>query len=301
MPAIKNLETVNDYCTGFELSAMHPLISVVNISDGNWKKQSLVEAVRYNFYAVFLKQGAHCILKYGRQNYDYQDGTLVFVGPGQVVNISKLDTLKKPTGHALLFHPDLLLGTSLRSIIDEYSFFSYTLHEALHISLQEKQIVLDCFDKIRCELSQRIDKHSKRLLVSNIELFLNYCTRFYDRQFITRDNINSSIIAAFEASLRSYMRTGKARELGRPSVRYFAEELALSPNYFGDLIKKATGKTPLEYIHDSIIALAKERIFDPQSSIGEIAYDLGFKYPQHFTRFFKTKVGFTPNEYRKLD
>lgn len=301
MSEIKDLLRVNDYCTGLKLSALHPLISVVDLSEGTWTKQTEVQAIRYNFYAVFLKQGQRCILRYGRQDYDYQDGTLVFVGPGQVINIAQLDTRIQPSGYALLFHPDLLAGSHLGSTIDKYSFFSYDLHEALHISQRERQIVLDCFDKIHHELSQGIDKHSKQLMVSNIELFLNYCVRFYDRQFITRDTINLGVIERFQSALQDYFQSGKAKELGTPTVRYFAELQHLSPNYFGDLVKKETGKSAQEYIQAKIIEVAKERIFDPTKSLSEIAYELGFKYPQHFTRFFKNKAGYTPNAYRRLN
>mgnify|MGYP000545389947 CR=1 FL=1 len=299
MSAVKDLNCVNDYCEPLGLSALHPLVSVIDLSEGKWRKLDNTDAVRYNFYAVFLKQGANCILKYGRKNYDYQDGTLVFVGPGQLVNVSQVDTSIPPAGYALLFHPDLLLGTNLGKSMSKYSFFSYELNEALHLSLRERQIVMDCFDKVRYELSQNIDKHSRTLLVSNIELFLNYCIRFYDRQFITRDIVHVGIVEAFEKAIETYLQSGKALEAGPPSVRYFADELSLSANYFGDLIKKETGKSAIEYIQDKIIALAKQRIFDPQSSISEIAYELGFKYPQHFTRFFKSKVGCSPSEYRR--
>ena len=301
MSEIKDLETVNDYCTGFGLSALHPLVSVLDLSKGTWMVREKAEAVRYNFYAVFLKQGQSCTLRYGRKNYDYQDGTLVFVGPGQVVNIAHIDPDFKPSGYALLFHPNLLRGTNLGNSMDKYSFFSYELYEALHISQRERQIVLDCFDKIQYELSQGIDKHSKRIIVSNIELFLNYCTRFYDRQFITRDTVNLGVIDQFESSLHDYFNSGKAKELGIPSVSYFAEEQHLSPNYFGDLVKKETGKSAQEYIQAKIIEVAKEKVFDPENSVSEIAYELGFKYPQHFTRFFKNKVGYAPNEFRRLN
>jgi AraC-like DNA-binding protein len=301
MSEIRDLVMVNDYCAGIGLSALHPLVSMVDLSEGDWTLRKKVDAVRYHFYAVFLKQGQQCILTYGRQNYDYQDGTLVFVGPGQVVNIANLDTSVKPSGSALLFHPDLLRGTTLGNGIDKYSFFSYELHEALHISQRERQIVLDCFDKIRYELSQGIDKHSKGLIVSNIELFLNYCIRFYDRQFITRDTVNLGIIEQFEASLHAYFKTEKAKELGIPSVSYFADQQRLSPNYFGDLIKKETGKSAQEYIQAKVIEVAKGKIFDPDKSVSEIAYELGFKYPQHFSRMFKKETGFAPSEFRSLN
>lgn len=301
MSEIKDLVTVNDYCSRFNLSTLHPLVSVLDLSEGIWTAPNRIEAVRYHFYGIFLKQGQNCILRYGRQNYDYQDGTLVFVGPGQIISISHIEPGFKPSGYALLFHPDLLRGFNLGNNMDKYSFFSYEIHEALHISQRERQIVLDCFDKIRYELSQGIDKHSRRLIVSNIELFLNYCTRFYDRQFITRDRVNLGVIEHFESSLQTYLRTGKAKELGTPTVSYFAEEQHLSPNYFGDLVKKETGRSAQEYIQAKIVEVAKEKIFDPDKSISEIAYELGFKYPQHFTRFFKNKVGFTPNEYKTMN
>lgn len=300
MSEVRDLITVNDYCAGLGLSTLHPLVSMVDLSAGDWTFRKKIEAVRYHFYAVFLKQGQQCTLKYGRQHYDYQDGTLVFVGPGQVVNIANLDTSVKPSGYALLFHPDLLRGTNLGNGMDKYSFFSYELYEALHISQRERQIVLDCFDKIRYELLQGIDKHTKGLIVSNIELFLNYCTRFYDRQFITRDTVNLSIIEQFEAALHAYFKTGKAMELGIPSVGYFAEKQHLSSNYFGDLVKKETGKSAQEHIQAKVIEVAKAKIFDPDKSVSEIAYELGFKYPQHFSRMFKKETGFAPSEFRSL-
>lgn len=301
MRVIKDLENVNEYCVGLGLSALHPLVSQLDLSEGAWTIHEKPQAVRYHFYAVFLKQGRQCTLTYGRQNYDFQDGTLVFIGPGQLVNVTNLDTTSKPSGHALLFHPDLIRGTSLERSMDDYSFFSYDLNEALHISQRERKFVLDCFDKIRSELSLGIDRHTKRLVISNIELFLNYCVRFYDRQFITRDNINLGIIHKFESSLTNYFKMGNAKNLGTPSVSYFAGKFNLSPNYFGDLVKKETGRTAQEYIQSKIIEVAKEKIFDPEKSVSEIAYELGFKYPQHFSRFFKKQMGYSPNEYRSMN
>ena len=197
--------------------------------------------------------------------------------------------------------PDLLRGTSLGQHIHDYSFFSYQVNEALHISERERQIVLDCLAKITAELQQSIDQHSKRLIVSNLELFLNYCTRFYDRQFITRDHAHAGIIERFEHLLNDYFLSDRPQTIGLPSVSYCAAELHLSPNYFGDLIKKETGQSSQEYIQSKLIDIAKERIFDNTKSISQIAYDLGFKYPQHFSRLFKQRVGHTPNEYRTLN
>ncbi|HAO06683.1 MAG TPA: AraC family transcriptional regulator, partial [Chryseobacterium sp.] len=204
-------------------------------------------------------------------------------------------------GHALVFHPDFIHGTALGKHIQDYGFFSYQSNEALHLSERERKIVLDCFSKIRYEIEQAIDKHSKRLIVSNIELFFDYCVRFYDRQFITREQANAGVLEKFENLLNDYFSSDKPQIIGLPSVAYCAGELNLSPGYFGDLVKKETGKSPQEYIQAKVIDVAKEQIFDIQKSISEVAYGLGFKYPQHFTRLFKQKVGVTPNEYRNLN
>lgn len=301
MGTITNLETVNDYCERFYTSTLHPLVTTLDLGELTRRSQEGIVALRFNFYAVFLKQGKHCIIKYGRKNYDYQDGTLVFIGPGQVVSLLSDGTDYVPSGQALLFHPDLLHGTHLGQNIGQYKFFSYEVSEALHLSRRERAIVLDCLDKIDFELEQGVDQHSKKLIVSNIELFLNYCNRFYDRQFITRETANEGIVEQFEASLKDYLQSGKARDMGSPTVGYFAGEMNLSANYFGDLVKKETGISAQEYIQERLIDVAKERIFDPEKSVSEIAYELGFKYPQHFTRLFKKKVGHTPNEYRTLN
>jgi len=207
----------------------------------------------------------------------------------------------QPKGHALVFHPDLIRGTSLARSINEYNFFGYNTNEALHLSERERQIVLDCFSKIKLELQQTIDKHSKKLIASNIELVLNYCERFYDRQFITRDNVNKGILEKFEELLNGYFSSDKPQNIGLPSVAYCADELHLSANYFGDLIKKETGKSAKEYIQNKIIDIAKNKIFAADKTVNEIAYELGFKYPQHFSRMFKNEMGYTPNEYRSLN
>ncbi|WP_245562240.1 helix-turn-helix domain-containing protein [Niabella aurantiaca] len=194
-----------------------------------------------------------------------------------------------------------MLNTPLGKRMNEFSFFSYQTNEALHLSEREKKIILECFDKITYELSQSIDKHSKTLIASNIELFLNYCTRFYDRQFITRENVNRGILEKFEELLNNYFVSEKPQLIGLPSVAYCAGELHLSANYFGDLIKKETGKSAQEYIQNKIIDTAKNKIYDAGKTVNQIAYELGFKYPQHFTRLFKQKTGVTPNEYRSMN
>ncbi|MDB5262616.1 MAG: Helix-turn-helix protein, partial [Adhaeribacter sp.] len=207
----------------------------------------------------------------------------------------------QPQGHVLIFHPDLIRGTSLGRHISDYKFFSYEVHEALHLSKKERKIIFDCFSKIEFELRQGIDKHSRTLIVSNIELFLNYCVRFYDRQFITREDAHKGILQKFENLLNDYFQSDKPQSIGLPSVGYMAERLNLSANYFGDLIKKETGKSAQEYIQLKIMEVAKEKIFDRSKSVSQIAYELGFKYPQHFSRAFKQHVGYSPNDYRLLN
>ena len=205
----------------------------------------------------------------------------------------------KPSGLGVLFHPDLLRGTPLGREIDRYSFFSYDVNEALHVSERERKILVDCIDKIGYEMEHSIDQHSKRLIATNIELFLDYCMRFYDRQFITRSEVNHDVLVKFERLLDEYFKNASLRKSGLPQVRYFADKVCLSPNYFGDLIKKETGMTAQEYIQNKIINVSKEWVVNTNFTVSQIAYELGFQYSQHFSRVFKKNVGCTPLEYRR--
>jgi len=252
----------------------------------------------FGFYAIYLKQVKCGDLIYGRNYYDYQEGTLVCIAPGQVLGVEDNGEYFQPKGWALLFHPDLIRGTSLGRNIKNYSFFSYEANEALHLSEQERVVVIDCLHKIELELNHSIDKHSKTLIASNIELLLNYCERFYDRQFITREHINKDVWVRFENLLEDYFTSDKPQNIGLPTVGYCANKLNLSSNYLGDLIKKETGKSALEHIQLKLMDIAKELVYDTSKSVSEIAYELGFKYPQHFSRLFKKRVGVSPNEYR---
>lgn len=293
-----NFDTVSEYNAFNNHETLHPLVSVIDFSKA---KERTGSRMTFGLYCVFLKE-VHCgDLKYGCNYYDYDKGTLVFISPGQVIDVENKVDFYQPMGHGLVFHPDLIVGTSLAKSLDEYSFFSYNTSEALHLSEKERKIVFDCFSKIEYELSQSVDKHSKKLIASNIELFLNYCERFYDRQFITRENVNKGILQKFEELLNSYFASEKPYSIGLPSVGYFADEVHLSANYFGDLVKKETGKSAQEYIQNKIIDVAKNKIFDSTKTINEIAFELGFKYPQHFSRLFKNRVGCTPNAYRNLN
>jgi AraC family transcriptional activator of pobA len=298
MDTLRRFETINDYNTFNNNETLHPLVSVVDLSKASPRQGS---RMYFGFYTVFLKDVKCGDLMYGRHTYDYQEGTLVFLAPGQVAGVNSNGETYQPKGYALIFHPDLVHGTALGRHIQDYTFFGYQSNEALHLSERERKIVLDCFSKIEYELEHAVDKHSKRLIVSNIELFLNYCIRFYDRQFLTRDNVHKGFLERFDDLLNEYFQTDKPQSIGLPSVAWCAGKLNLSANYFGDLVKKETGKSAQEYIQSKIIEVAKEKIFDGDKSVSEIAYELGFKYPQHFSRLFKQRVGYTPNEYRTLN
>lgn len=297
MDTLRRFETIAEYNAFNKNETLHPLVSVVDLSKANPREGS---RMYFGFYTVFLKDVKCGDMVYGRHTYDYQEGTLVFMAPGQIAGVNSNGETYQPKGYALVFHPDLIHGTTLGKHIQDYTFFGYQFYEALHLSNRERQIVLDCFSKVEYELEHAIDKHSRKLIVATIELFLGYCTRFYDRQFITRETAHKGTLERFETVLNDYFQTDKPQAIGLPTVTYCAGELNLSANYFGDLIKKETGKTAQEYIQAKVIDVAKERIFEQSKSVSQIAYELGFKYPQHFMRLFKQRVGQSPNEYRML-
>ncbi|GAB4508144.1 MAG: helix-turn-helix domain-containing protein [Allomuricauda sp.] len=297
------INTVGDYLNLRQQEVLHPMVGIVDFNNVVEEAKTIKghKALHFNCYAIFIKDTKGCKLMYGGKDYDYDEGTLVFIGPNQTVGLGNYTPNYKPKGYALLFHPDLLLGTELGQKIRSYSFFSYSSNEALHLSSKERKILLSLLDKIQFELEQNLDKHSKKLIVTNIELFLDYCTRFYDRQFLTRGVENEGTLEKFENLLNEYFASDKPQKYGTPSVGYFAELLHLSSNYFGDLVKKETGISAQEFIQNKLIEVAKERVFDPNKSVSEIAYELGFKYPQHFTRLFKQRVGHSPREFRTLN
>ena len=288
-------DTIEQYNRFFGFETRHPLVGIVHFDSS---VPQPTHRMTLGFYALFLKKTTGCIINYGKTVYDFDDETVVSFAPGQTVGIHRLEDGPAPEAIGLLFHPDFLHRTSLGQKMKQYSFFSYASNEALHLSTEERIILQDYIEKIVRELQHPIDKFSKSLIISNIEVLLNYCMRFYERQFITREDMNHDALARFERLLDDYLYSDMAAKEGIPTVKYFADKICLSPNYFGDLVKQETGKTAQEYIQLKMIAVAKERMLDPAGTIKRIAESLGFQHPQHFVRFFKRQEGCTPKEFR---
>ncbi len=281
----------------------HPLVSVVRPKDVQRFSEFEDAKVVVNLYQIILKQGMCGTLIYGRNSYDYEEGTLVFTAPGQVMEYEGEMERGEASleGWTLAFHPDLIRKSDLANKIDAYTFFNYDVHEALHLSDDERITIEELLDKITKEYGQKLDRHSQHLINANIELLLDYCLRFYDRQFYTRANINTDVVSKFERLLRSYYQTDKVTKLGVPTVNYCARELSLSANYLSDLLKKETGKSTQEHIHLFIIEKAKNTLLNSTDSISEIGFALGFDYPQHFSNLFKSKTGLSPRAYRNMN
>mgnify|MGYP002521102691 FL=1 len=300
---IIHIDTIDTYNKIYGIETKHPLVTVVDFDTVT--KHGLPDecSIYYGVYAIFLKQTFCGDITYGRQPYDYQEGTVVSFAPGQIVKIRH----RKPAEPAatpcigLLFHPDLIRGTDLGRDIRHYSFFSYDSREALHLSEEERGIFRECLQNIKNELNHSIDIHTKRLVCRNIQLLLDYCIRFYERQFVTRQNVNRDVLTRFEQLLNEYFEGDTAMRCGLPTVKYFAERCFLSSNYFGDLVKKETGHTPQVMIQKRVLELAKDKLLGSEKSVSEISYSLGFNYSQHFNRFFKRGTGQTPSEYRKVN
>ena len=296
MGNITRIDTVQQYCDLFGIEALHPLVSVVNC----YEVQPIRHSKKlYNIYAVLLKDTDCGTMNYGRSLYDYEKGSVLFVAPGQVMGSDDDGNLHQPAGWALMFHPELLRGTPLARIMSDYSYFSYNANEALHLSEQERKVVIECMENVAEELRHPIDKHSRSLILDTIKLFLDRCIRFYDRQFITRENMNSDLLARFESLLDDYYNSALPVAEGIPTVQYCADRLCLSTNYFSDLVKKETGMSAIKHIPQNVMDIAKERIVDTRKSISPLSDEMGFGYPQHFSRWFKKMAGCTPNEYRQ--
>lgn len=290
-----NLNSIDAYNKLYGLTTGHPLVTVIDLKKATKRFDRL--RMNYGVYALYLKNGVGCSIKYGREYYDYQEGTVVCFSPGQTIDVDSSNEPLAPDVVGLMFHPDLIYGTPLAEKIAGFGYFSYSQREALHLSDKEKKIFMDCLEKIRDEIEYPIDSHSTDLISANIQVLLEYLSRFYDRQFITRHNVNSSVVATFEKQLTEIYSGGKTLD-EVPKVSYFAEKANLTPGYFGDLIKRETGSTPQEIITLKLIAEAKRRLAANDNDISVIAYDLGFQYPQHFTRLFKRITGKSPSVFR---
>lgn len=300
MSDIIHLDSVSDIHRLLALGKpKHPLIMLI---PNNCIDIDVISAsCSLGLYIVAMKNGMSGSMKYGLSSYDFTDGVMLFLAPGQVIEPADTVIDKEAEGWSLLFHPDLIRRTALGQKINQYSFFSYDVNEALHISDDEMQTLNELTHKISRELEQNIDKHTQSLISANIELLLDYCVRFYDRQFFTRSNKSKDTVLEFEALIRGYFQHDKQQEQGLPSVGYCGKELGISPNYLSDLLKKETGKTAKEHIQLFVIEQAKNKLLGSERNISQIAYDLGFDYPAHFTKLFKNATGHSPSEFRKLN
>lgn len=287
-PTFIKLDSVDTYNKMYGLTTRHPLVSVIDLKEASVIPNNF--RMQYVLYALFLKNGVSCSIKYGRKTYDYQEGTVVSFSPGQTVDVEMKPGEISHDVIGILFHPDLIYGTPLGNKISTFGFFDYTQLEAVHLSQREREIFLDCLAKIDRELDYPVDCHSAAVLSANIQLLLEYMSRFYDRQFITRHKVNSEIVAQFERQLKEYYMTPQPRE-GLPSVNEFAARANLSPGYFSELVKKETGTTPKTLIMQHMVEVAKHRLAVSDDDISLIAYGLGFEYPAHFTRMFRRITG----------
>ena len=288
------LNTVHDFNDYQGVVTLHPQVSVVHVENTEHIRECVMH---YGLYALYLKENKGCKLSYGRTPYDFDEMTVTSFAPGQVVKVEPNPEVSFAKFTALVFHPDLLSRTALGRQMNRYEFFSYSSTEALHLSAQEVEVFRGVLAMIEQELHRAIDKHTRELIVSNIELLLNYCLRFYDRQFITREEINHSVVKKFLDLLDDYI-ASKAQSEGLPTVAYFADKCCLSSGYFGNLVRVETGRTAKDIIADHLLAHAQQLLNDEALTITLISQRLGFEYPQHFVRFFKSHTGRTPSAYR---
>ncbi len=278
----------------------HPLISIVDVSQLEAKENQVGMTITSSLYAIGLKDKS-CGWQYGRKPYDFDEGVMYFTAPYQAQTVGQAHKKNEIKGWIINFHPDLIRNMPLGKIIDKYNFFSYNVHEALHLSDTEQETITDCTNFIKKEISARIDNHSQIVISSSLELLLNLAQRYYERQFNTRSAKNSDIVSQFKFLLKEYDEKGHLSEYGIPSIEYFSKKVNLSPNYLSDLLKKETGHSAKEHINNFIIEKAKTYLINSKDSISEIAYTLGFNYPHYFSRIFKNKTGMTPQEYRKMN
>ncbi len=303
MSAFLHMKSIADLYPFFRMDEpqRHPLVAVIDFSRVN---ENVTEEIRVStdFYCLLFKNYNRNNVRYGRKVVDFNNGSLICMAPNQIIEMeNEMDQAIVLEGWGVFFHPDLIRGTSLNDKMKDYSFFSYEITESLHLSEKEKQVLNDCVAKISAELQENIDVHSQAIIVSNIELLLNYCARFYGRQFITRKSSNHDVVSQVEKLLSAYFANGKIHEQGLPTVKSLANKVNLSPGYLSDLLKKETGKNAQDHIHFYLIEEAKNILLSTNHSVSEIAYTLGFEYPQYFNKLFKQKTGKTPVEFRNLN
>lgn len=296
------LKTIADLHNVFNLGhSHHPLVAVLDFSKVTENVEEYSK-VTTDFYSIMFKNYCKNNMRYGRKAIDFQDGNLICISPNQTIEMdNEVVEREDKMGWGLFFHPDLIRSTSLNDHLKNYRFFDYDISEALHLSDKEKNVLFECIQKIQIELQENIDVYSQYIIVSTIELLLNYCSRFYGRQMITRSQTNKTIIAQIEIILAGYFSNAKIKDRGLPSVKFLADNVHLSPSYLSDLLRKETGKNAQEHIHFYLIDEAKNLLLNSEKNVSEIAYDLGFEYPQYFNKLFKKKTGKTPMEYRNLN
>jgi len=279
---------------------LHPLVSVIRISDMRFTDRPIWEHFSMNFYCISLKKNVSGKTKYGQQYYDYDKGVMTFVAPKQILSLPALqtDSLSPASGYALLFHPDFLYKHPLATTIKKYGFFSYAVNEALHLSEKEENNIEDIFQKINEEY-QHIDRHTQDIILSQIDLLLNYSNRFFERQFITRKAVNHDVLTRMEQMLNEYFDNEGSLRNGLPSVESIADKLNLTPHYLSDLLRSLTGQSAQQHIQEKLIEKAKVYLSVTNLSVAEIAYQLGFEYPQSFNKLFKKKTNISPLEFRQ--
>ncbi len=302
MKDIVQINSISDMHDVFGISKpKHPLVSIIRFKNTKIREEYHHVRCLFGMYCITLKNDTKGSMKYGRNSYDFNEGSMLFIKPGQVMSYDGHQSDSEDPGWALLFHPDLIRKSEFGKTIEDYSFFSYDITEALHLSDDEKDSIEELLSKIEKEYQQNIDRHSQLLIISNIELLLNYCVRYYDRQFYTRENLNKDILTRFERLLRNYYADQNQLILGVPTVTYCGTELNMSPKYLSDLLKKETGQNAKTHIHNYLINRAKNRLLNSTDSVSEVAFSLGFEYVQHFSTIFKAKAGMSPSEYRSLN
>lgn len=289
-----SIEAFNNY---YGLPTCNSFVSVFDLSQGGVHPNKV--SIKYNIFVLYLKQGIRCTINYGRQVYDYMEGTVVSFSPGQLVKVDVPENSERPKSKGIAFMPELIYGTPLQEKVSSFTFLDFTAREALHLSADEKETFEALLNIIKKESERPTDSHSKMLLSSQIFTLLEYLHRFYDRQFATRHQANSHVVKRFERELKQYYSNGRDEALQMPSVSMFAEQANLSPGYFGELVKRETGLTAKDIITNHLVLIAKHRLASTTANVAEIAYSLGFEYPAHFTRLFKRVTGISPSQFRK--